>query len=133
MSHHTKQDQLRDALRPLAEQFTAQVAATVMAFVQDSVRHEVEAVLQRAVLGVDTASLTPAAAPQAIIVVRDDGPAPVKAAPRPKGAPAKAAPVVCSRRGCTSSWYRPSGRDKKLCYQHFLESGGKPPPGKARK
>jgi hypothetical protein len=39
-------------------------------------------------------------------------------------------PVMCAKAGCAKGWYRPSGRDHKLCYQHYLESGGTPPRGK---
>jgi hypothetical protein len=62
---------------------------------------------------------------------------PVKARTRRKTSKATTAPkVTCSQPGCNGSWYRPSGRDKKLCYAHFREAGGKAPgkkPGAGKK
>jgi hypothetical protein len=45
-------------------------------------------------------------------------------------AQSKAAPTdTCSRSGCGKGWYRPSGKEKKLCYTHFIAAGGKAPTG----
>jgi len=59
-----------------------------------------------------------------------------KAAPAPRTKAVKAAPartaaalVTCSTPGCTGNWYRPGGKEKRLCYKHYLEAGGKPPKG----
>ncbi len=122
MPQSSKQEQLRALLRPLSEQFTSQVASTVMAFVQQSVRDEVEVVLGRAL----PAQVPTAAAPKA-----SPGKKAVKSLPLAKKTVAKkkAPKIECSRQRCRNPWYRPSGSEKKLCYKHYLESGGKPPPG----
>jgi len=112
MPQVTKHDQLRDLLRPLAEQFTAQVGASIMTFVRDSVREEVEAVLGRALAPLDGSGVPPGAA----------------ALPAPAGR--RRPKVECTRQRCHGSWYRPSGSERKLCYKHYLEDGGKPPSGK---
>ena len=141
MPQTNKQDQLRQMLHPLAENFTTQVAATVMSFVQESVRQEVQVVLDRALLGVDASRLVPMP-PQAVAKIKTamapaaTKPAPratTKVRPRRKSKKRTVAPKVkCSKRSCDGSWYRPSGKDKKLCYQHFIEAGGKPPVGKPK-
>jgi hypothetical protein len=46
--------------------------------------------------------------------------------------PAPTASSTCSQRGCSSNWYRPAGKDRRLCYAHFLAAGGTAPPGKKR-
>jgi hypothetical protein len=130
MPESSKQEQLQAMLRPLSEQFTSQVASTIMSFVQQSVRDEVEVVLGRALPGVVKAiqPATPAAAaPPAPRVASST---PTKKQARPAGKKVKAPKIKCSKQRCDGLWYRPSGSDRKLCYKHFLEAGGKPPPGK---
>jgi len=132
MPEPNKQAQLQAMLRPLSEQFTSQVASTIMSFVQQSVRDEVEVVLGRALTGV--AQPAQAAAPSAPAPVAGEvRSAPTRKRARPAAKKAKAAKIECSKQRCHSPWYRPSGTDTKLCYKHFLEAGGKPPPGKKLK
>jgi hypothetical protein len=119
MPQATKQEQLRALLRPLSEQFTSQVASTIMNFVQQSVRDEVELVLGRALPAAE-ASPAPVPAPKAL-------------PPRKAAAKTKAPTIMCSKQRCDGAWYRPSGSETKLCYKHFLEAGGKAPPGKKAK
>jgi hypothetical protein len=77
----------------MSEQFTAQVAATIMNFLRDSVREGVEAVLGRA------------------LPATEASPAPVSMALPPKKAVAKtkAPKIKCSKQRCDGLWYRPSG------------------------
>ncbi|HEY3359174.1 MAG TPA: hypothetical protein VGQ83_38350 [Polyangia bacterium] len=107
-------DQLESILRPLAEEFTRKVAAAVRQHLRERVGAEMQAVVARAFGGALELALPSAAA----------------TATAPAAAPAAAA-NRCSTPGCGKSWYRPSGRDHKLCYEHFLAAGGKAPPGKA--
>ena len=127
MPQLNKQEQLRALLRPLSDQFTSQVAATITSFVQQSVRDEVEVVLGRALSGV--AQPAQAAAPS-VPAHRMAAGANTKKRTRPAAKKkAKAPKIECSKQRCHERWYRPSGAKKKLCYKHFLEAGGKPPPG----
>jgi hypothetical protein len=129
MPQLSKQEQLHALLRPLSEQFTSQVASAIMSFVQQSVRSEVEVVLGRALPGL--AQLVRPAAPSApASAPRTASSAPTKKRARPASKRARAPKVECSKQRCQQPWYRPSGSKTKLCYKHFLEAGGKPPPGK---
>jgi hypothetical protein len=47
-----------------------------------------------------------------------------------KGGRGPRARVNCARPGCKNTWYYPSGKDKRLCYKHFVEVGGRGPAGK---
>jgi hypothetical protein len=147
MSDLSKLDQLRQVLRPLADQFTMQVATTVMAFVQESVRREVQAVLDGAhhagpaapeptlavaVIETTIAPATPKVAVKKPVSAKPKAVVKVAAKKQPK-AGKKPGSEPCSKKGCAGTWYRPSGRDRKLCYQHFIEAGGKAPPGKHSK
>ena len=133
MPQSSKQEQLQAMLRPLSEQFTSEVASTIMSFVQQSVRDEVEVVLGRA-LPVVVQPVQPAAPITAATAApRAASSTPTKRRARFGAKKAKAPRIECSKQRCQKPWYRPSGAETKLCYEHFLEAGGKPPPGKKTK
>ena len=130
-------DQFESILRPLAEEFATKVAVAVSQHLRERVGAEVQAVVERAFGGAvpappSAAPAAPAAAPAATAAMARSARATRPKTRRRNARTTKAAraAVRCSRKGCTGSWYRPSGSAKKLCYQHFLEAGGKAPPGK---
>jgi hypothetical protein len=109
-------DQFESILRPLAEEFAQKIAAAVTQQLQARVAHEVQAVMEQAFNG----------ALQAAPAVVEAKPVAIKA----EAKPTPTASSTCSQAGCPNNWYRPAGKDKKLCYAHFIAAGGKAPPGK---
>ena len=75
-------------------------------------------------IGAPTASAAPAT--KRAVVAAPRAAAPPAAAPAAPAAGGKRTWPTCTKTGCTNKFFGPSG-DARLCYQHYLEAGGKHP------
>jgi hypothetical protein len=105
---------------------TPGLTAAVARQLRERVAGEVQAVMAWAFGGAPPAAPVVAAAQVTAPVEVEAKPAPVETKPAPT------ASSTCSQPGCPNHWYRPAGKDKKLCYAHFLAAGRTAPPGKKR-
>ena len=114
-------DPFESILRPLADEFAKKVAAAISQHLRERVATEVQAVVERAFGG----ALEHAAA-AVVPAVRATKVARLAAVTKSAAIPTN----TCSKPGCGQSFYRPSGRNKQLCYVHFRAAGGKAPDGR---
>lgn len=113
----TKQSQFKDGL----EQIAAKFATEIIELIRETTLDELLDVMGKRAPAASTAKSAPAKRrgrpPKVVVAAAEKKPAARKKRVWP----------TCTAEGCEANVYMPSG-DKKMCYKHHLESGGKPSP-----